>query len=207
MKKKGAITLEAAILVPILFVGLLLIIDLSLNAFIKSTVKSTVNNTLNSIAYELKAKNDDSLSQYINYDVAPSFIIDERLKRTISDEFHLGLDSGLIQNRIISSLTSKTLVKSSDISLSIKKYNLLFATYVIVDYSVKINTPMSGIYSKFGSELSTLKAKDKIVVKDYFGMIALSDSVSRALADNKPIAKLIDAINNFAYYVAKIMGG
>ncbi len=207
MKSKGAITIEAAILTPILFLSLLLIIDISLNVYIKSSIKSVFSNSLNSFENELKANSDKNIKLDAKYDFAPDFIIQNALNSSMLDNMHLGLDTNIIKGRISKYIVEKTFLKKGEFSLNVTKNSLLFSSTIKVSMVANINTPLSGFYKKLGIDMGVLKISDSVVIKDYFFSISLINSLSRMIAKNKNIASLLDKLNNVAFYIYKIIGG
>ncbi len=208
MKRKGVIFIEAVFVIPLIFLSILLVLDISLNAYLKSSVKSVVTNTLNSVEYELKSKNDLDLTVIKNYDITPENLIQAKLKRTILDEFHNNLDVELIKKRIVSQIKEKTLLKAEDIEVDVIKQNgFPFHAKVIVKTNLKINTLLTGVYQKLNVGFERLETQDVIELNDYFSSITLIDAVGRALENNQDIAELIDSVWRLSEQVARLIGG
>ncbi len=204
-KGKGAITIEAVILIPLLFLVILLIFDLSINAYLRTTITSNVASAVRSIEYEIKSKNDADITALKHYSISPQAFIYGRIERTISDELHLGIHSDVIKARVTNAIQSNTFINSCNVK--VKVYKFLFTTYISVDYQVDISGFMDGFYRKIGSSIGTMKSRESIVIKDYFDMIAFSESVVRAMKSSVSISEILDGVNNIAYYIAKIIGG
>ncbi len=206
-KGKGAITIEAVMLMPMIIISIVLMIDVSLNAYLKSAVSSCVDLAISSVEYELKAKNDGDLLCKEDYCISPDTFIRGRLSRGISDELHVGINTGIIKSRIVESIVTNTGVDASKVDVSVRKNSFLFTSYISVNCRVELPSVMSRLYRKLNLDFDVLRSEKSIVIRDYFDMISLSESVARALKRNKSITEIIDAVNNLAYYVSKIIGG
>lgn len=193
-KRKGSLSLELVIIIPIIAFMLVIAIDIGYLIAAKGACSSKIYLGLEKASHKIHEMSNSSFNAKANAAVGSAARTKHRLSRSIFDEMNLSLASGGIKSTIESELLQAIGVDSSKINLHTKVHSSLFNTRISVAYEVDIVSIFSGFYNKIGSEIACVKGKKDLVVTNSFDRIHKIDLLERVLRQK---TDLIDFIKEF----------
>ncbi|MCK8060823.1 MULTISPECIES: TadE family protein [unclassified Fusibacter] len=150
-RNKGTHTIEAAILMPILMIVLVVIVDHAIYLNNRLNVLSSMQLVHQSVARHV---NESSLSWLVNPDsdlTGGNIPVDARYERSIGDRFMFTLKEEDLTDRIqmeLDKLVGDSVAVITVDELSIRQ--MVFDRHISVCYVIRINSPFSEVAVNFG---------------------------------------------------------
>ncbi len=204
--RKGSITVEAAVIVPIVIIAVMVVLHIVLIIF-QSCIMHIVANNISERAAAVWQK------PYISFETG---------KTTKSDIAKLGLyrrwdfsssvDQGELQERGINMLKKASILKSEDVSVDIQYQNTVISQKVIVKLSAGYTNPLGGLTRAWGLGSKTqLNVQSQSVIDDPVEFIRSSDFILET-ASKVPLisefeSKWNEIVNKIVKYINSLNKG
>lgn len=191
-KSKAILSLECALALPILFLLILLAIDIALLSYTKANFKSILKDAMyRSYEEAFQLKNSD----FNTVNRAASTIegsIDNRLKRSLLDDFYLGIDSSAFENRMRKELIKAFGVDKNAMTLHCSYHNILGFSKIKLDYEVEMKSLFHKFYKKISCNFCRVKGSVELEYTKHFDAITTIDCIERMSKKNKKVSDFIE---------------
>ncbi len=184
MKRKAMISIEASLIIPLVFLIILVFIDLAYLGYAKTSTKSKMElSILNSREKISTMKNSKFNGNTENPHSIDEFL-DRKLERSILDEINVSLDAYNIKNEtekeLIASLPEK-ITKYKSLNAKINK-KVFFSDFEL-NYSYRFKTILSNFYENLNIKIDSMQGKTKLNEHRIFDEIVSVDIVYKILDD------------------------
>lgn len=192
MKKTRAIlSLEYAILLPVLLLLLLLALDIGILSYAKASAKSVLKDAMY-IAYEEAYQlNNKDFNSHKAGALSLEEGVENRLKRSLFDDLYLNIDAASYEERVREALSGCFSVDKNNIEISCRFENILGFSKMELDYDVELKPLFHKLYKKAGLNICRLKGRAEIEFTNHFDAITSVDCAERMAKKNKKISDFI----------------
>lgn len=191
-KLRAALSLECALLLPVLLLLLVLALDMGILSYAKANAKSILKDGMYR-AYEeaFQLKNSDFNSKVKK----PSSLedsVNNRLKRSLLDDFYLGIDPSAFEARMREELSKAFAIEEGSIVLNCDYTNLLGFSSIKLDYECEIKCLFQSFYKKAFPDFCKLRGQVSLELTKHFDAITAVDCIERMAKKNKKVSDFIE---------------
>ncbi len=196
MKRKAMMSIEAALLFPLILLFFLIIIDISYITFVKSSAKSNLEFAILSSTSEMSAMKNNEFNALKRAANQIDLINENQLKRSLFDSLNMNIEEEGLKNRIEKDFIKTLPAALNNVrSISVSKKSKLYNNKFSLKYSLNFKSILSSFYKSFGLEMGKMEGEIDFKEKRIFDEIQSIDLTEELLEKHTNLNEYIDKIN------------
>ncbi len=190
-KKKAMISIEASLIVPLLFLVIILFTDLAYISYVKTSSVSKIELSIINSKEDISSLNNHKFNQGNRYPKDIDIYIEEKLNRSILDSFNYYLDNKSLKDRLNielkRSLPDRVFERKT---INYSHYRKIFSNNFKLNYSFKIKSALEKLYRKLNLKIDHIEGKKSFREERLFDELITIDIIYENIGDSDLIKKL-----------------